>query len=71
MENTSSFGQAGGAGGVSMWDAFHCTESNWSRLKSYTEFEYDATRIDNPGVTHDCVAGNPRCWSKLRSASES
>mmetsp|Transcript_17580 Transcript_17580/g.38061 ORF Transcript_17580/g.38061 Transcript_17580/m.38061 type:complete len:675 (+) Transcript_17580:154-2178(+) len=78
MERTSSSAQAGGAGGASTWDAFQRAESNWSRLKSSRAFDYDATRIDNPGVpppqlfvTDDGAAGNPKCWARLRSSSES
>jgi len=79
MESTSTAGQTGGAGGVSTWDAFQRAETNWSRLKSSVPFDYDTTNLkqndDNPPcpqfVTEDGATGNPKCWAKLRSQSES
>lgn len=78
MESTSTAGQTGGAGGVSTWDAFQRAETNWSRLKSSTPFDYDITNLNSlkenaegippcpQFVTEDGAAGNPKCWAKLR-----
>ena len=81
MESTStSSQQATGAGGSSTWDAFQRTELNWSRLKSSKSFDYDVTNLstttsdESPPpqfVTSDGACGNPNCWSKLRSQSNS
>ena len=79
MEKTSSSGQAGGAGGLSTWDAFLRTEANWQRLKESKEFKYDPRllRKNQNGipppmqfVVDDGAYGSPRAWAKLREQAD-
>jgi hypothetical protein len=67
--------RAGGAGGVSTWEAFLRAEENWKRLRDSKEFKYD-TKLKKsvqkgvpppPSfVTDDGALGNPLSWKKLR-----
>lgn len=69
MEQTSSTGQTGGAGGVSTYDAFLRADANWSRLKTSTPSPSD--KPPPPFITSDGAVGNPHCWSTLRDVSSS
>merc|ERR1719253_1444339 len=80
MENTSSSGQTGGAGGSSTWDAFVRAEQLWAKLKqssveditnnSILDKDTTSSSSSFTFITDDGTQGNTKAWEALRSIKQ-